>query len=147
IQKGTNVNITFPALNKQVKGTVKTVGNYINPNNRTFEIEVAIPNADTAIKPNFVAKLEINDYSKEDAMLIPANVIQENSIGETFVYVITDLQGDEGIAIKTQIETGPKYEGMVEVLSGLDPGQIIVQAGALTLKDGAKIKIKETPKA
>ena len=144
ITKGTSVNITFPAINKQVEGKVKNVGNYINPNNRTFEIEIDVPNKDKAIKPNLVAKLEINDYSKDKAQLIPANAIQENSKGEKYVFVVAEKEGDEAKAVRKQIETGKKYEGMVEVISGLKPGETIVDEGALTLNDGAAVKIKET---
>lgn len=144
ISKGTSVKITFPAINKQVEGKVKNVGNYINPNNRTFEIEIDVPNKDKTIKPNLVAKLEINNYSKEKAQLIPANAIQENSKGEKYVFVLTERENDEAIVVRTQIETGKKYEGMVEVLSGLKPDETIVAEGALTLNDGSAVKIKET---
>ncbi|HET8804512.1 MAG TPA: efflux RND transporter periplasmic adaptor subunit [Aequorivita sp.] len=144
IEKGTSVKITFPAINKQVEGKVKNVGNYINPNNRTFDIEIDVQNKDNAIKPNLVAKLEINDYSKDKAQLIPANSIQENSQGEKFVFILTEIQGDEAKAVRAKIETGKKYEGMVEVLSGLNPGVTLVNEGALTLNDGSAVKIKET---
>jgi RND family efflux transporter MFP subunit len=144
IRKGTSVKVSFPALNEQVNGVVKSVGNFINPSNRTFEIEIDVPNKGKTIKPNLVAKLEINNYSKENARMIPANVIQENSKGEKYIYVVTEQSGDEAIALRKQIETGLKYEGQIEVLSGLEDGETIVSAGALTLKDGAKIKIKES---
>lgn len=143
IQKGTTVNVSFPALGEKRMGVVRNVGNFINPDNRTFEIEIDIPNKENKIKPNLIAKLEINDYTKEKAQLIPANVIQENSKGEKFVYIVGEIEGGEALVTKKQIETGLKYEGNIEVLSGLESGEIIVSAGALTLKDGAKIKIKE----
>jgi len=144
IKKGTFVKVNFPALNQSVEGRVKNVGNYINPNNRTFDIEIDIPNKEQNIKPNLVAKLEINDYSKEKAKMIPANVIQENSRGDKYVFIVSEKNGDEAMAIRKQIETGLKYEGQVEVLEGLEDGETIVSAGALTLKDGAKIKIIAT---
>lgn len=144
ITQGTKVKVSFPALNTSIDGKVKSVGNYINPNNRTFDIEIDIPNKDKMIKPNLVAKLEINDYSEDDAKLIPANVIQENSKGEKFVFVISEVENDEAMVTKRQVETGKKYEGQIEVLSGLEDGETIVKEGALTLKDGSKVKIKTT---
>ncbi|PKA83172.1 RND family efflux transporter MFP subunit [Ulvibacter sp. MAR_2010_11] len=144
IQEGTEVKVTFPALNETVNGKVKNVGNYINPNNRTFDIEIDVPNKGKTIKPNLVAKLEINNYSKAKAKMIPANVIQENSIGEKFVYVISEVDGDEAKVTRKKIETGKKYEGQIEVLSGLEDGETIVKDGALTLNDGATVKIKTT---
>ncbi|WP_186991864.1 efflux RND transporter periplasmic adaptor subunit [Constantimarinum furrinae] len=144
ITQGTKVKVSFPALNTSIDGKVKSVGNYINPNNRTFDIEIDIPNKDKMIKPNLVAKLEINDYSEDDAKLIPANVIQENSKGEKFVFLISEVENDEAMVTKRQVETGKKYEGQIEVLSGLEDGETIVKEGALTLKDGSKVKIKTT---
>lgn len=144
IVKGSNVIVTFPAIDKKTYGTVHHVGNYINPSNRTFEIEIKISNRDNSIKPNLVAKLEINNYSKEHTILIPANVIQENSKGEKYVFLIKDKVGDEAKAVRNKIQTGLKYEGEIEVISGLKSGDTIVAAGALSLTDGASIKIKPT---
>ena len=93
-----------------------------------------------------MAKLEINNYSKEHTILIPANIIQENSKGEKYVFVIKDKVGDEAIAVRNKIETGLKYEGEIEVISGLKNGDTIVSAGALSLIDGAHIKIKSDKK-
>ncbi|MGB1451075.1 MAG: efflux RND transporter periplasmic adaptor subunit, partial [Marinirhabdus sp.] len=98
ITKGADVTVTFPSINKQVEGKIKAVGNYINPNNRTFDIEVDVPNAEGAIKPNLTAKLEINNYSKAQAILIPANIILENSKGEKFVFVVSGKQGNQAKA-------------------------------------------------
>lgn len=141
VKKGTSVKVLFPALGQRVDGKVKSVGNYINPSNRTFDIEIDVPNKDKNIKPNLVAKLEINDYSKERAKLVPANVIQENSKGDKFVFIVGTISDGEATVTRKLVETGLKYEGQIEVLSGLEDGQTIVSAGALTLKDGAKIKI------
>ena len=144
IVKGSKVFITFPAINKKTTGIISNVSNYINPANRTFEIEVKVPNENKSIKPNLVAKLEINNYSKENTTLIPANVIQENSEGEKYVFLITEKSGNEAKVVRVKIETGLKYEGVIEVISGLTNGDTIVSAGALSLNDGAWVKIKTT---
>ena len=143
IEKGTKVNVLFPSLGKAINGTVRQVGNFINPNNRTFEVEIAIPNEDQMIKPNLVANLEINDYSNENALIIPDNVLQENARGDKFVYVIDSLENSEGKVSKTQVETGMSYDGFIEILSGLIEGQTIVKDGAITMRDGLTIKVQQ----
>jgi len=142
ISKGTIVNVEFPSLAKSIEGTVRQVGNFINPNNRTFEVEIAIPNKEQQIKPNLVANLEINDYSNDKAVVIPDNVIQENANGEKFVYVIVNAENNEAEVIKTKIETGKSYKGFIEVLNGLQAGQTIVKDGAITMRDGLNVKIQ-----
>src|SRR5690606_35118356 len=49
---GKNVQIEFPVLDKNIEGEIRQAGNFINPANRTFRIEVAVPNKDKLIKPN-----------------------------------------------------------------------------------------------
>lgn len=142
IKKGTTVLVEFPSLSKSIQGKVRQVGNFINPNNRTFEVEIAITNKDQLIKPNLVANLEINDYSKENAILVPDNVIQENAKGEKFVYIIDSLQNSEAKVIKTKINTGLAYNGFIEVLEGLKTGQVIVKDGAITMRDGLDVKVQ-----
>jgi membrane fusion protein, multidrug efflux system len=118
------------------------VGSYINPTNRTFQVEVKIPNVDSKIKPNMMANLQINNYSQEGAITIPANAIQESATGEKYVYVLEEIEDTTAKVIRTTIETGRKSGGFVEVLKGLSSNDVIVKEGALTLKDGITISIK-----
>ncbi|WP_299524531.1 efflux RND transporter periplasmic adaptor subunit [Winogradskyella sp.] len=142
IKRGTYVNVAFPSLGQQIDGKVRQVGNFINPNNRTFEIEIAIPNKEQLIKPNLVANLEINDYKKEGALVIPDNVVQENALGQKFVYLIPDVKNSETKVIKTQVDLGLAYGGYVEVLNGIKDGDVIVKDGAITMRDGLTVKVK-----
>jgi len=142
INKGTVVNVEFPSIGKAIEGKIRQVGNFINPNNRTFEVEIAIPNKDLKIKPNLVANLEINDYTNKNAIIIPNNVIQENAKGDKFIYIINNIDNNEAKVIKTKINTGKSYEGFIEVLSGLKAGQTIVKDGAISMRDGLNVKIQ-----
>ena len=142
IKKGTFVNVEFPSLGKQINGSVRQVGNFINPNNRTFEIEITIPNKEQLIKPNLVANLEINDYRKENATIIPDNVVQENAQGEKFVYLISELKDSEATVTKTKVNLGLAYDGYVEVFDGIQSGDIIVKDGAITMRDGLTVKVQ-----
>ncbi|MCR9181895.1 MAG: efflux RND transporter periplasmic adaptor subunit [Flavobacteriaceae bacterium] len=142
VAKGDPVKINFPAIQETVDGKISVVGSFINPTNRTFQVEVEIPNTEQKIKPNLMASLQINDYKNESALAIPSNCIIENAIGETFVYVLKEREGSIAQVERTQIETGKKNNGFVEVLNGLSNEDVIVQGGALTLKDGARITIQ-----
>lgn len=142
VAKGDPVKINFPAIQETVDGKVSVVGSFINPTNRTFQVEVEIPNTQQKIKPNLMANLQINDYTNETAIAIPSNCIIENAIGEHFVYVLNETEGNIAQVKRTQIETGKKSNGFVEVLSGLSNADVIVNGGALTLKDGARVTIQ-----
>ncbi len=143
IVPGKRVQVNFPVLGKDVDAKVRQAGNFINPANRTFKVEVALPNKDVSIKPNLTAKLKINDYSSEKAILIPQSIISENAEGQQYVYTVTDKDGEKAKAKRTIIETGKTQGDNIEVLSGIENGEEIIDEGARSVKDGQDVKILE----
>jgi len=142
VTKNKHVIVEFPILGTSVEATVRQAGSFINPANRTFKIEVAVPNKDKKIKPNLTAKLKINDYSSPNAILIPQSIISENASGQQYVYIITDKR--EGNIAKTKkqiIETGKTQGDIIEVLNGLSAGVEIIKEGARSVKEGQEVKI------
>lgn len=143
IKKGTRVEVNLASINKNFTGTVRQVSNYINPNNRSFEIQVEIPNKDGNVKPNLIATVKVNDYSAENAITIPENILQENAAGETIAYIYKPIDDSTGVAKRIIIETGLSYGNHTEVKSGLKKGDTIIKEGAKTLRDGQKVTIKQ----
>ncbi|MFX0555844.1 efflux RND transporter periplasmic adaptor subunit [Maribacter sp. CXY002] len=143
VTKGKEAIVYFPVLNDTVTTKIRETGNFINPSNRSFSVEIPVPNKKGTIKPNLTAKVNINDYTSEEAILIPSGIISENAEGEQYVYVAHD-PNDEGEAIvkRTIIITGKVQAGLVEVLSGLEEGSLVIKEGARSVKDGQKVKIK-----
>ena len=123
---------------------MRQVGDFINPSNRTFKIEIAVPNKDRSIKPNLTAKLKINDYTNPEGLLIPQSVISENANAEQYIYVVNSKNNtNEGIAKRVFITTGKTQGDNIEVLTGITDGAEIVKEGARTVKDGQTVKILE----
>ncbi len=142
ISKNKIVEIEFPILNRTIHAKIRQVGNYINPANRTFKIEVAVPNKDKSIKPNLTAKLKINDYSNKNSLLIPQSIISENASGEQYVYIVDDKkENNEALVKKVIIQTGRTQGDIIEVLGGLKNGAEIILEGARSVIDGQKVKI------
>ncbi|WP_242082993.1 efflux RND transporter periplasmic adaptor subunit [Aestuariivivens sediminis] len=144
VTTGKEVIVNFPILRKEMKAKVRQAGNFINPANRTFKVEIAIDNTDETIKPNLTAKLKINDYINEKAILIPQSIISENADGEQYVYTITEKSGELAVAKREIIETGKTQGDYIEVISGLTNGIEIVDEGARSVKDGQQVKILHT---
>ncbi|WP_178986072.1 efflux RND transporter periplasmic adaptor subunit [Winogradskyella helgolandensis] len=142
VTKGKNVSVNIPVLGKTIETKIRQAGDFINPANRTFKVEVEIPNKDKSIKPNLSARLKINDYTNENALLIPQSVVSENSDGEQYVYVVTD-KNDKGIgtAKRVIIETGKTQEDIIEVLKGLEDGAEIIKEGARSVRDGQSVEV------
>lgn len=142
VTKDKKVVVNFPILGKTVDAVVRQAGNFINPANRTFKVEIAVPNKDKSIKPNLTARLKINDYTNEKAILIPQSIISENAQGEQYIYVINDKkENNEAIAQRVIIETGKTQGDVIEVLKGIVSGAEIVQEGARSVRDGQPVKV------
>jgi RND family efflux transporter MFP subunit len=143
---GKDVIVEFPILGKTIDAKVRQAGNFINAANRTFKIEIGVPNGNKQIKPNLTAKLKINDYTNEKAILIPQSIISENAEGQQYVYTVIDKTDNKGKAKRVFIETGKTQGDFIEVLSGLANGNEIVEEGARSVKDGQEVKILVTEK-
>ncbi|MDP5062726.1 MAG: efflux RND transporter periplasmic adaptor subunit, partial [Maribacter sp.] len=144
VSKGKEALIFFPVLGDSIVTKIRETGNFINPSNRSFEVEIPVPNKEGKIKPNLSAKVNINDYTNEDAILIPTSIISENAEGEQYVFVAEEPNDDgEAIVKRTVITTGKTQGANIEVLSGLADGNQIIKEGARSVKDGQKVKIKK----
>ncbi len=142
IKKGKEAKVYLPVLGDTINSFVRQTGNFINPNNRAFTIEVAVPNKSGSIKPNLTAKVSLNDYTNEEAILIPQGIISENSDGDQYLYVATKTDDGTIASVKRQIITTGLTQGkMVEVLSGVNQGDLLINEGARTVKDGQNVKI------
>lgn len=142
IKKGTQVKVNLASINEEFTGTVRQVSNYINPNNRSFDIQIEIPNKDGLVKPNLIATVKVNDYSAENTITVPENILQENAEGETIAYLYQPINDSVGVAKRVILVTGLSYENHTEVKSGLKKGDTIIKEGAKTLRDGQKVTIK-----
>lgn len=141
ISNDSKVEVNFPVLNETVKAKVRQTGNYINPSNRTFKIEIEVPKTEKQIKPNLTARLKINDYTNKEAILIPQNIISENADGEQYIYILEDKENNKAIAKQVIIETGETQGDVIEILSGLKNNDEIIQEGARSVKEGQTVKI------
>tara|TARA_R100000935_G_scaffold13736_4_gene27569 strand:+ start:156105 stop:157271 length:1167 start_codon:yes stop_codon:yes gene_type:complete len=141
VKTGKDVEVMFPVLNKTMDAKIRQTGDFINPENRTFKVEIAVPNADKTIKPNLTARLKINDYTNEKAILIPQSIISENAEGEQYIYVLDSKEGQKAVAKRVIIETGISQGDVIEVLSGVKDGDQIIDEGARSVKDGQTVKI------
>ena len=139
LKVGTEVDVFLTSLGKTYKGKVRQIGNFVNPNNRSFGIEVSVPNPENLLRPNQVANLKITDYFSKNAIVVPTNVIQEDGEKNKFVYTAINVSGKTGIAKKVIVKLGQSSNNVTEILSGLSAEAIIVSEGANAISDGMKL--------
>ena len=136
---GTEVDVFLSSLGKKYVGKVRQIGNFINPNNRSFGIEVSVPNPENMLRPNQVAKLKIIDYTNKTAVVVPTNIIQEDGEGNKFVYTVDGSNGKTGKAKKVVVEVGKSSDNVTEIVSGLSAQDIIVTEGVNNISNGMKL--------
>ncbi|MBR9757602.1 MAG: efflux RND transporter periplasmic adaptor subunit [Algicola sp.] len=147
VTNGKHVSVAFPVLGETVETTVRQTSDFINPANRTFKVEIGLPNNKKTIKPNLTAKLKINDYTNPKAFLVPQSVISENAQGEQYIYVVENKNTqNNGLAKKIIIKTGKTQNDVIEVLSGIEAGTEIIQEGARSVKDQQPVKVIDIEK-
>jgi hypothetical protein len=137
IKEGNVAQVEFPDISKTITSKITYSGKGISALNRTFGVEVALPNDNTYL-PNMIAVLKIIDYSKEKAIVIPVNCIQNSQEG-TNVYVAVTENG-KTIAKKHLVKVGSTYNDKAEILSGLAIGEKLITVGYGDLNDGELIK-------
>ena len=142
IEEGTEAIVQVPLLGKEIKSQIIQTGNFINPSNRTFRVEVPVENIDNKIKQNLDAKIKINIYSKKDAVVIPLRIVREDASGRNFVYVMNqDIKEGVYVTTKTFISLGNKNNTDVEVTEGLKIGDMLVLEGASIVEDSQRVKL------
>lgn len=139
LKVGTEVDVYLTSLGKTYKGKVRQVASFVNPTNRSFGIEVSVPNPENLLRPNQVAKLKITDYVNTKTIVVPTIVVQEDSKGDKFVFIATQINGKKGVAKKVIVTIGKSSDNVTEILSGLAPNDVIVTEGVNTISDGMKL--------
>ena len=122
---------SFPG--REFEGTVRTVGSRVDPVTRAITVRAHLDNADRALRPGML--LTVNVVTAERTAL----VVPEGSVfqvqNRAYVYMV-----DGDTVHQQQIEVGGRRFGVVEVLSGLEEGDLVVTEGIIKLREGARVR-------
>lgn len=143
VKSGSEVELYFSAIQDTVSAKIIQVGQFINPDNRTFKIKIGIDDASGSYKPNMMSSVTIRDYEADSAVVLPSRMIQQNQLGESFVYVFEPTEGELGMVVKKKLDCGISYNGYTEVRAGLTGSEQVVDRGARSVQDGEKVRVVE----
>ena len=95
------------------------------------------------MKPNLMAMVEIKEFSKKNAVIVPTNLIL-NDMESDYVYIVADGdKPDKKIAKRVDIVIGADNDGETYVEEGLKGDEKIITDGYRLVNDGDPIKIVE----
>lgn len=141
ISEGETVKVEFPVYpDMSLNVPIYRKGNIINPNNRTFSIQLKISNPDHKLKPNILAVINIRDFSADSAVVVPSAIIKQDITG-SYIYTMQQ-DGDKLIAKKEYITPGKFYRDKTMVTGGVKPGQKVIVQGYNEVSDGTEVYIK-----
>ena len=136
IKKGAEVQVEIPVLKKSFNSLIKHSVSSINQLSRTFKIEVSVPKNDMDLIPNLNVEVNVLDYTNSQAILVPESIVSEDSDNNKFLFTVLNNK-----AKKTIVETGYTQNGMIEITTGLDVNEIVINEGGRIVKDGQNVKI------
>ncbi len=142
VVEGRKVILRFPAYPEtEITAPVHRVGHVINPENRSFRMQLRIPNDDGRYKPNMMARVSVQASVIEDAMVIPSMLIGYDNQGH---YVYLAKEGPDGIPLaqKAYIERGRDGEGKTQVKDGLREGDLLIVQGHRQVASGEGVHIR-----
>ena len=139
-RRGQEVKVHFPSTDYTIQSKISSIGQVINPNNRTFEIEIIIPANGAKVKPNMITVLTLADYANENAMVVPTNIIQSDRMGK-YAFKVEEEEGNS-VVRRVDIEPGITYGNETEIKQGLSGGETLVLKGGIGLTEGGIVEVK-----
>lgn len=139
VRVGTPANIAFTAMDYEVAAEVLQVGQFIAQGNRTFSINVSLPVTE-GVKPNQMVHVALQDYKNEDALTVPASLVQQDVEGNDFVYTLKIVNGAAYYEVaKTWVTTGLTFGDTTEITTGLEQGMMVIDKGSRSVRTGQRV--------
>ena len=135
LKKGLQLNAKFSAYkNKTYKGKIESVASRVDAQTRSILARAKIDNENSEIIPGSLLEIEILYNEKESLGVPDTSIMYEGS--KKFIYKIIE----NNIIKKTEVKTGVRNKGNIEILNGLSEGDKIIAEGLTKVRPGMKVK-------
>lgn len=143
ITEGSEVWIHIAALGiEPIRSTVAYSGNVIDPDTRTYTVEIELDNTAGLIKPEMIVDLQVKRSTLQNVLIIPRTAVLRDEEGTSvFISRIENgIKSAELIDVSTGMSSGP----VVQILSGLEEGDEVVVSGMRSLSIGDQLNVIQT---
>ncbi|RIK79750.1 hypothetical protein DCC62_05055 [candidate division KSB1 bacterium] len=139
VTPGTRVTVTLDAVpGDTLTGKISFVGKTVSPTNRALPVEIYLDNRAGKLKPEMVAKVRVILASKDNALLLSENTVLQVDRDKLIVYV-----ENGGTAQERLVKLGGRQGNLVEIVSGLSPGERVIVSGFQRLVNGSPVILNE----
>ena len=140
VSRGARTTVTFDIFpGESYTGEISFVGATVNPGNRTFPVELTLPNPGARFKPEMVANVELVRGERESAIVIPQDALVRVEAG--FVVFVVEGEGASAMARSRLVQVGGSQRNRVVILDGLDVGDLLVVLGQQQLANGDRVNV------
>ncbi|MBN2626186.1 MAG: efflux RND transporter periplasmic adaptor subunit, partial [Spirochaetales bacterium] len=134
VKIGLPAEVTFAAFGDRIyRAEISEVGSVINPTSRTLEVTLTLEDRGD-VKPGMFASIKLVTEQALNTVAVPAVAIF-SYYGKDTVFIINK----EGKAERREVVTGLTTSELVEIKSGITPGEAVVTAGQSLLKEGSPV--------
>jgi membrane fusion protein, multidrug efflux system len=141
VKVGDKVEISFEEYqNETIEGRIAFVANSIDPQSRTFDVEVSIPNRNNKYKIDMIANVKIRTRSLSDVIVMNQEYVFRNEDGYQ-VFLVADDENGEAVAKSVQVKTGALFNNRVVITEGLNVGDQVITTGASSVENMTRIRV------
>ena len=134
IKRGQTAHVTSSSLaGREFPGTVTLVNQTADAYSKKFRVEVTVTNADQALRPGTFGQVVLEVSTKDLVLALPQKAIIDNK----YVFL-----AEGGKAVRREVGLGLQTKDMVEIVSGLKEGEVVIVEGNFGLSDGSPIEIR-----
>ncbi len=138
VQRGQPVAVGVAAYpDREFEGVVIFVGPAVDPSTRQFLVKAIVPNQEQELRPGLFATATVTVGERVERPVVPEEALVATRRGY-MVFVVA-----EGRAVGREVETGLRYEGIVEIVDGLSVGEQVVRQGHLRLSGGEAVRVED----
>lgn len=139
VKKGNEVEIKLDVYGDEVfKGKVSLIYPTIDPNTRTFPVEIKIANGDERVRPGMFARVTMNFGTQNHVVAPDLSIVKQSGAGDRYIYVYKD-----GKVSYQKVELGRRMDKNYEIISGVENGDQVVISGQSRLNNGMEVEIEQ----
>ena len=142
VKMGDPVEVVLPETGESLQARIDQIGQFINPNNRTFKVTLRMDNG-TQLRPNQLANVRIRDLDVQEALVIPSRLVMENSSGQSYVYVLDEQDGTpRSRKVFVKVLSAQGGELLIDrTEGGLKGGETLIDQGSRLVVDKQEVQV------
>ena len=138
VRKGMDVNVKVEVYGDEIfHGKVSLIYPTVDPQTRTFLVEIKLPNKDLKVRPGMFARVTMNFGTQNHVVAPDLSIIKQAGSGDRYIYVYKD-----GKVSYNKVLLGRRMDDKYEIISGVSDGDQVVVAGQSRLTNGAEVSVE-----